>query len=154
RSCGTRGSRPGEPANPHDLFYGKIGRAMTERTVSRLDGLEKRATTVAAAPGASEVFRRLLEAAESHAPRVALFLLRDGRLKGWGCLGHPQDVTEAFSRVSLPAGEGWLGRLLADASTTSSSLPGGETGPSFGQGEASETLGVVLRRGGYPAAVL
>src|SRR6185503_15321249 len=135
-------SRPCDPANPRDLFYGKIGRAMTERTVSRLDGLEKRATTVAAAPGASEVFRRLLEAAESHAPRVALFLLREGRLKGWGCLGYARDVTETFAQVALPVGDGWLGGLLADASTTSATLPAGETGPSFGQAEASETLGV------------
>lgn len=127
---------------------------MTEQAVSLLDGLERRASTLAAAPGASEVFRRLLEAAEAYAPRVALFLLREGRLKGWGCLGHPPDVAERFSSVSLPARGGWLGHLLADVGATSSTLPQGEAGPSFGQGDASETLGFPIRLGGNPAAIL
>jgi hypothetical protein len=127
---------------------------MTERTLTLLDGLEKRAAGLAAAPGASEVFRRLLEAARGHAPRVALFLLREGRLKGWGCLGYPVEVAGGFTEVSVAAQGGWLGRVLAEPTSASTALPPGESGPGFGQDEASETVAFPIRLGGSPAAVL
>jgi hypothetical protein len=99
------------------------------------------------------VFRRLLAAARGHAPRVALFLLREGRLKGWGCLGYPENVSAGFAAAAADQG-GWLGRILADPAAVSAALPPGDAGPSFGQDEASETFAFPIRLGGSPAAIL
>jgi hypothetical protein len=127
---------------------------MTEQTLSLLEGLEKQVGALAQAGGATEVFGRLLEAGRLHAPRVALLLLREGRFKGWGCLGYSAEATARFSTAVFPAGSGWLGRLASDETISSAALPAGETGAVFGQAPASETLGFPLRLGGSPAAIL
>lgn len=127
---------------------------MTESTVSLLDVLERHVGSIAQAAGASEVFRRFLEASHSHSPRVALLLLRDGKWKGWGCLGYSDEAANQLRTASFPADSGWLARISSEDPASSQRLPAGEPGPVFGQGPASETYGYPLRLGGSPAAVL
>ena len=56
----------------------------------------------------SEVFKLLLEGARLGAPRAAVFLLRQGQIKGWGSVGYTPDVVLRQRSYAAPVDGGWL----------------------------------------------
>jgi hypothetical protein len=119
-----------------------------------LEALERQIDTLAGAIRPAEVFRRLLEASRTFAPRAAVFLAREGCWKGWGATGYGRDASERLRRLKLVAGDGPLDRLA---------VPDGEEGavsrtadplPDFGQPEAEDTRGIPLRVGARTIGLL
>ena len=53
-----------------------------------LDTLAQKVGGLVAAGSPSEVFHKLLDAARAGSPRCAIFLVRQGKVKGWGCVGY------------------------------------------------------------------
>ena len=61
-----------------------------ETELISVEGLDHQVSRLAASEAPSEVFRALLEGARVAPPRAAIFLVRRGQIKGWGCGGyHP-----------------------------------------------------------------
>ncbi len=119
-----------------------------------LESLDLKFSELALAEGPSDVFRIVLEGAALAAPRVAMFLVRQGRVKGWSCAGYPADAARKLRALSVAVGEGWLGRP-ADPALEDRSEAGDEGGlPDFGQPRADEAAAYALRVGGKALAVL
>ncbi len=127
---------------------------LVDDATSLMERLERQVAALAAAGAPSEVFRLLLEGSRLGAPRTAIFLLRDGRWKGWGSVGYGAKVASLLKSWSQPADEGWLGRLVADVSAASGFREPGEAGPEFGQPDAAEALGLPIRVGERTMALL
>lgn len=126
---------------------------MTE-TFHALATLERRVLDVALAESPPEVFRILLEAAEVGAPRAAIFLARGGRWRGWGAVGHGAEALGRLRRIEIPIDAGWLGALASAPEGAFRTAGPFDTLPDFGQEAQDETIGVPLRIGGRPVAIL
>lgn len=126
---------------------------MTE-PFDRLTALERRVLDLALADSPPEVFRILLDAARLGAPRAAVFLARGGRWRGWGSTGHEAEAARRLRETELPLDSGWLGALGSAPEGTWRSAGPFDALPDFGQAPADETIGVPLRIGGRPVAVL
>src|SRR5262245_52112730 len=101
-----------------------------------------------------EIFRALLEGTTAGAPRTAVFLLRDGRFKGWSSIGYPIEAARRQREISLPSDDGWLAALAAEEDVRWRSLARGESAPSFGGPAASEAVGLPVRVSGKAVAIL
>jgi len=119
-----------------------------------LDRLESQVRALAAAEKPSEVFRLLLESARLSGPRAAVFLLRQGRIKGWGSLGYDAATSQRQRTFSIPAGAGWLGGIAAREDSTLHLREASGVDPDFGQSAADEAAAIAVRVKGKPIAFL
>jgi hypothetical protein len=109
-----------------------------------LEGLDRHVRNLVDAESAPEVFRALLEGMALATPTAAIFLVRQGQIKGWNSFGLPRDVAVRQRAVAIPAPGGWL------------SDPDGATSPEidFGQPEADAVHNGTLSVKGRPIALL
>lgn len=118
--------------------------------------LETLSTRIASAEGPPDVFRALLEGAAMAAPRSAIYLFRKGVLKGWLCIGYPEEAVRRFRALELPAGTIWPSRLAETGQPPFAvrSVEDAAGAPDFGQAESSECIGRAVRVTGKTLAVL
>ncbi len=102
----------------------------------------------------SEALDRFVEGSLLAAPRVALFLVRHGRIKGWRCAGHRSEAVERLSGTEFPAHEDWLRRIAEQGDLPSGAGLFGEPVPDFGQDVSDEAASVPLRVGGAVVGLL
>jgi hypothetical protein len=99
-----------------------------------------------------EIFRILLEVSRLGAPRNAIFLWRQGVLRGWACRGYPREAAERLRHLTVTPGETWLGEVLETSEPCA--LGPGQEGPQFGQPPAVETWALPIRIGPRTLAVV
>ncbi len=119
-----------------------------------VSALERALVAVASAPSASEALDRLVEGSLLGAPRVALFLVRHRRVRGWRSAGHDPESTQRLGRVDLAVDEGWLGRAVSETSFAAVEKLPGELVPRFGQKPCDEAVALALRVGDTPMGFL
>jgi hypothetical protein len=102
-----------------------------------------RALSLAGSP--SEVFKLLLEGARLGAPRAAVFLIRQGQIKGWGSVGYPPEVVQRQRSFTSPAEAGWLGGLASSHEATSALRAAAGQDPDFGQPPPDESVAYSVR---------
>jgi len=101
----------------------------------------------------TDVFKVLLEGSRNAVPRAAIFLIRQGRIKGWGSVGYGSEPSKLQRKYSTPADAGWLAQVAA--SETAISESGSVTADlDFGQPPAAEAFGVTVRVLDKPIAIL
>ena len=81
------------------------------RENASLETLDRRMAELAGFVSPSEIFRALLEGTEVGSPRAAIYLLREGRFKGWSSIGYPTQAAASHRALTLPVGSGWLGSV-------------------------------------------
>lgn len=126
----------------------------TTREDGTLELLDRKAAELASFLSPAEIFRALLEGTASGAPRAAIYLLRDGRWKGWSSIGYPEAAAARQRQVVLSGEGGWLGALAAEDDVRWRTLLPGEDAPEFGQGPESESVGLPVRVSGKAVAML
>jgi len=110
--------------------------------------LDRYAREIARAVGPAEVFKVLLQASRALAPRVAVFLIRRGQVRGWGSIGYSADVAETQRRFSTPVeNSGLRGLDQSDETGLMGTLD-------FGQPPADENSVFAVRVKGKPIALL
>jgi len=124
------------------------------RENATLEMLDRKMAELASFLSPSEIFRALLEGTAAGAPRAAIFLMRDGRWKGWSSIGYPAAAEQAQRRAVAPADSGWLAALAAEEDARWRSLTAGESIPDFGQPHAGDTVGLPVRVGGKAVAIV
>jgi hypothetical protein len=113
--------------------------------------MEKAFRDLASAERPAGVFKALLEAARLAAPRVAMFLVRQGRIQGWGSTGYGAEIAKRQRAFTSSATDGWLGQTAAQDGLDR--RPG--TGdPDFGQPLAADAIAGALRVKGRPIAIV
>lgn len=116
--------------------------------------METRILALTRAGGPPEVFKALLEGSRIAAPRTAIFLVRQGQLKGWGSVGFDAPVSRRQRGLTLPKESGLLGQVLSGNSTEPVSGSSHAGNPDFGQEAPLSSLGVAIRVKGRPIAVV
>jgi hypothetical protein len=116
--------------------------------------LDRKLAELASFLSPGEIFRALLEGTTTGAPRTAVFLLREGRWKGWSSIGYPAAVAQRQRQAVLPGDGGWLAGLAAEEDVRWRSLAEGESVPAFGQSGYGEAIGLPVRVGGKAVAIL
>lgn len=124
------------------------------RETANLETLDRKLAELASFISPSEIFRALLEGTTAGAPRAAVFLLREGRWKGWSAIGYPAHVAQRQRQATAAADSGWLAALAAEEDVRWRSLTAGESVPDFGQSGYAEAVGLPLRVGGKAIAIL
>ena len=124
------------------------------RETAMLETLDRKMAELVSFLSPSEIFRALLEGTVAGAPRAAVFLMRDGRFKGWNSIGYPAAAAQAQRQTIAPADSGWLAALAAEEDVRWRSLTAGESVPDFGQSHAADTVGLPMRVGGKAVAIL
>ena len=124
------------------------------RETAMLETLDRRMAELASFLSPSEIFRALLEGTLAGAPRAAVFLMRDGRWKGWSSIGYATAIAQSQRQTAVPADSGWLASLAAEEDVRWRSLTAGESHPDFGQSPATDTVGLPVRVGGKAVAIL
>jgi len=124
------------------------------RETATLETLDRRMAELASFVSPSEIFRALLEGTVVGAPRTAIFLMREGRFKGWNSTGYPARATQSQRGIVVPGDSGWLAALAAEEDVRWRSLTTGESVPDFGQSHAADTVGLPVRVGGKAVAIL
>ena len=124
------------------------------RETATLETLDRKMSELVGFISPSEIFRALLEGTVVGAPRAAVFLLRDGRFKGWSSIGYSATVAQSQRRTTAPADSGWLASLAAEEDVRWRSLAAGECLPDFGQPHEAEAVGLPVRVGGKAVAIL
>ena len=124
------------------------------RETATLETLDRKMSELVGFISPSEIFRALLEGTVVGAPRAAVFLLRDGRFKGWSSIGYSATVAQSQRRTTAPADSGWLASLAAEEDVRWRSLAAGESVPDFGQPHEAEAVGLPVRVGGKAVAIL
>jgi hypothetical protein len=116
-----------------------------EAELISIEGLDHQVRRLAACEAPSEVFRALLEGARVVAPRAAIFLVRRGQIKGWGCVGYHAEAVKRQREFSTEADSGWLGQLAR--ARDSDMVRREDTGadPDFGQQAPAETVALPVR---------
>jgi hypothetical protein len=114
-------------------------------TGTDLGELAAGAAALAEAPNPSEVFRLLLEGSAAGAARVAIFLVRLGRLRGWGSRGYAAASRARLRELSLEPSAVWLGRALGSAAGEVLTKDPDEPGPDFDQPLAVESVALAVR---------
>lgn len=122
-------------------------------TLETLETLDRRMAELASFVSPSEIFRALLEGTVVGAPRAAVYLLRDGRFKGWSSIGYEALAAQAQKQTTAPADSGWLASLAAEEDVRWRTLAAGESVPDFGQPHA-QAVGLPVRVGGKAVAIL
>jgi len=123
-------------------------------TLETLETLDRRMAELVSFLSPSEIFRALLEGTVVGAPRAAVFLLRDGRWKGWSSIGYSAITTQSQRQTTASTESGWLASLAAEEDVRWRSLAAGESVPDFGQGRDDEAVGLPVRVGGKTVAIL
>ena len=123
-------------------------------TLETLETLDRRMAELASFLSPSEIFRALLEGTVVGAPRAAVFLMRDGRWKGWSSIGYSSTAAQSQRQTTAPADSGWLAGLAAEEDVRWRSLAAGESVPDFGQPHQAEAVGLPLRVGGKTVAIV
>jgi len=118
-----------------------------------LPEMERVIRGLAAAERPAGVFRVVLDGARLAAPRVAVFLVRQGKIQGWGSLGYGNEIARRQRAFSIHATEGWLG-AVASADTRGFDLRSGGGDPDFGQPLSADALAGAVRVKGKPIAVV
>ena len=124
------------------------------RDAATLETLDRKMAELASFLSPAEIFRALLEGTVVGAPRAAVFLLRDGRWKGWNSIGYPANSAQSLRQTIAPADSGWLASLAAEEDVRWRSLAAGESAPDFGQPKAIDAVGLPVRVGGRAVAIL
>lgn len=124
------------------------------RETGTLETLDRKMAELASFLSPSEIFRALLEGTTAGSPRAAIFLLREGRWKGWSSIGYPAGAAQRQRQASAPADAGWLAGLAGEEDVRWRSLTDGEQVPDFGQDGFAEAVGLPVRVGGKAIAIL
>ena len=124
------------------------------RETATLETLDRKIAELASFLSPSEIFRALLEGTVVGAPRAAVFLLRDGRFKGWSSIGYSAKAAQSQRQATAPADSGWLASLAAEEDVRWRSIAAGESVPNFGQPPETEAVGLPVRVGGKAVAIL
>ena len=124
------------------------------RETATLETLDRRMAELASFLSPSEIFRALLEGTVVGAPRAAVFLLREGRFKGWSSIGYSAKAAQSQRQTTAPADSGWLASLAAEEDVRWRTLAAGESVPDFGQPHDAEAVGLPVRVGGKAVAIL
>jgi len=124
------------------------------RETATLETLDRKMAELASFLSPSEIFRALLEGTVVGAPRAAVFLLRDGRFKGWSSIGYSAKAAQSQRQTTAPADSGWLASLAAEEDVRWRTLSAGESVPDFGQPHDAEAVGLPVRVGGKAVAIL
>jgi hypothetical protein len=119
-----------------------------------LETLDRKVAELASFLSPSEIFRALLEGTTAGGPRAAIFLLREGRFKGWSSIGYAAPAAARQRQAILPAESGWLAALAAEDDVRWRTLTADESAPDFGQGAYDETVGLPVRVGGKAVAIV
>jgi len=118
-----------------------------------VDNLDRQVRMLSEAASPSDVFKALLEGALLGAPRASIFLVRQGQLKGWGCIGYSNEAARMQRSFTAASETTWLDALVRkDAAVLEQSMAG--VGPDFGQQPASQAVAHALRLKDRPIAVL
>ena len=125
-----------------------------DQAFSGIGALDDEIAAMARASSPSEIFRAFLEGSRHGAPRAAIFLVRQGGLRGWGSRGYPTQAADRLRGLSLKKDETWLGRALESSTTEIFSREAGEDFPNIGQPASSEALALPVRVAGKAVAVL
>lgn len=110
--------------------------------------LEHALVSVAAAASPSEALDRLVEGSLLLVPRVALFLVRHGRVRGWRAAGHDPETARELCQVDVPLEGTWLGRVASQTAVAVVEKLPGESLPGCGERPGAETTAIALRVGG------
>ncbi len=124
------------------------------RETATLETLDRKLAELASFLSPSEIFRALLEGTVVGAPRAAVFLLRDGRFKGWSSIGYSAKAAQSQRQTTAPADSGWLAALAAEEDMRWRTLAAGESVPDFGQPPDAEAVGLPVRVGGKAVAIV
>ncbi len=124
------------------------------RETAMLEMLDRKMAELASFLSPSEIFRALLEGTVAGAPRASLFLLREGRWKGWSSIGYPAATAQHQRQATVAADTGWLAALAAEEDVRWRSLTAGERVPDFGQARSADAVGLPVRVGGKAVAIL
>jgi hypothetical protein len=119
-----------------------------------LETLDRKIAELASFLSPSEIFRALLEGTTAGSPRAAIFLLREGRFKGWSSIGYAAPAAVRQRQAILPAESGWLAALAAEDDVRWRTLTAEESAPDFGQGPYDEAVGLPVRVGGKAVAIV
>ncbi len=106
--------------------------------------MERQVSGLAAAASPAEIFRLVLEGSRLAAPRSAMFLLKQGQIKGWGCVGYDPETARLQRAFTSPTDAGWLGEVAAGDPGLKSRVASGAE-PDFGQPAASEAAAIAVR---------
>jgi hypothetical protein len=115
--------------------------------------LERVFRGLATAERPAGVFKALLDGARLAAPRVAMFLVRQGRIQGWGSVGYGAEIAKRQRAWSSTATEGWLGRTASGASAALDHASGSGD-PDFGQPLAADAIAGAIRVKGRTIAIV
>ncbi|HZN54061.1 MAG TPA: GAF domain-containing protein [Candidatus Polarisedimenticolaceae bacterium] len=124
------------------------------RDAATLETLDRKLAELASFLSPSEIFRALLEGTVAGAPRASVFLLREGRWKGWSSIGYPAPAAARQRQMTTPADAGWLAALAAEEDVRWRSLTEDEEVPDFGQPPSLDAVGLPVRVGGKTVAVV
>ena len=108
-----------------------------------IEDLERHVRTLADADSAPAVFRGLLDAMKMVAPSGAIFLVRQGQIKGWNSFGYSDGASTQQKGFSSAAPQSWLGNPETEAPA-----------PDFGQDQAEQVVRTASVRGRPIALVM
>ena len=122
------------------------GRSSTTMEVeaSVMEGLERQVRDIGAARSPAETFRLVLDGSRLAVPRAAMFLLKQGQIKGWGCVGYDPETARLQRAFASPADGGWLAEVAAGEPGLRHRVASGAE-PDFGQPAASEAAAIAVR---------
>lgn len=121
---------------------------------SSVNALHDKVSQIASATSPSDVFKALLDGSRLAAPRAALFLVRQGRIKGLGGRGYDPDTGQRLRAFTAGGDEGWLGALAGKDRTVLEQRRGSAADPDFGQSPASESAATAVRVKGRAIALV
>jgi hypothetical protein len=120
---------------------------------SYVTALEQCVQSLVESRSPSDIFKILLKGSQSAAPRGAVFLVRQGAIKGWGSIGYDENVARTQRSYRSDTSSGWLGELVSDPGAgIQIRASGGD--PDFGQGAPSDSAAIAVRVKGRTIAVL
>ena len=109
-----------------------------------VSALEESVQSLVESQSPSDIFKILLKGSQSAAPRGAIFLVRQGVIKGWGSIGYDEDVARAQRAYRTASDKGWLGELAADPDGAIRVRSSGGN-PDFGQAAPSDSAAIAVR---------
>jgi len=116
--------------------------------------LARWARAVARADSPAKVFKTLLEASRTAAPRACVFLVRQGDAHGWGSVGYSTGEAQAQRTFRAALDQGWLVDVAREAEGGPCPRPAGMNDPDFGQTAASDAVGCAIAIDGRPIALM
>ena len=116
--------------------------------------LAERIRRITDAESLAHALKALLEASQSAVPRAALFLVRQGKVQGWGSVGYPTNIAGTQRSYQVPADRGWLGELVRAADGELRHRTAEDGDPDFGQAPTADVIGRTLCIDNRPVAIL